>query len=144
MNMVIVMINLINKVLFYGKTILHIIVFCLTLYILLRMYDYYNDGVMNIMMLFLPMLLVLIVFVISFFFDEGNKNTFFNIANFIALLSIAIICLRTLFDKNMIMGIKENINYYYFQNQIIQIKILSYLIFIGNSLLIYQEKNSKK
>ena len=144
MNMVIVMINLINKVLFYGKTILHIIVFCLTLYILLRMYDYYNDGVMNIMMVFLPMLLVLIVFVISFFFDEGNKNTFFNIANFIALLSIAIICLRTLFDKNMIMGIKENINYYYFQNQITQIKILSYLIFIGNSLLIYQEKNSKK
>ena len=142
--MVIVMINLINKVLFYGKTILHIIVFCLTLYILLRMYDYYNDGVMNIMMVFLPMLLVLIVFVISFFFDEGNKNTFFNIANFIALLSIAIICLRTLFDKNMIMGIKENINYYYFQNQITQIKILSYLIFIGNSLLIYQEKNSKK
>ena len=138
------MINLINKVLFYGKTILHIIVFCLTLYILLRMYDYYNDGVMNIMMVFLPMLLVLIVFVISFFFDEGNKNTFFNIANFIALLSIAIICLRTLFDKNMIMGIKENINYYYFQNQITQIKILSYLIFIGNSLLIYQEKNSKK
>ena len=42
------------------------------------------------------------------------------------------------------MGIKENINYYYFQNQITQIKILSYLIFIGNSLLIYQEKNSKK
>ena len=144
MNMVIVMINLINKVLFYGKTILHIIVFCLTLYILLRMYDYYNDGVMNIMMVFLPMLLVLIVFVISFFFDEGNKNTFFNIANFIALLSIAIICLRTLFDKNMIMGIKDNINYYYFQNQIKQIKILSYLIFIGNSLLIYQERHNKK
>ena len=114
--MVIAMLNLINKILFYGKIILHIIVFCLTLYILFRMYDYYKDNVMNIFTVFLPMLLVSIVFVISFFFDKGNKNVFFNLANFLVLLSIAIICLRTMFDKNMIMGIKDSINYYYFQN----------------------------
>lgn len=144
MKMVRTMINLINKILFYGKVILHIVVFCLTLYILFRMYDYYKDSVTNVFMVFLPMLLVSIVFVVSFFFEIGSKNTFVNLANFLALLSIAIICLRTLFDKNMIMGIKDNINYYYFQNQLLQIKLLSYLIFIGNSLLIYQEKNNKK
>ena len=142
--MVIVMLNLINKILFYGKIILHIIVFCLTLYILFRMYDYYKDNVMNIFMVFLPMLLVSIVFVISFFFDKGNKNVFFNLANFLVLLSIAIICLRTMFDKNMIMGIKDGINYYYFQNQIREIKLLCYLMFLGNSLLIYQEIYNKQ
>ena len=142
--MVIAMLNLINKILFYGKIILHIIVFCLTLYILFRMYDYYKDNVMNIFIFFLPMLLVSIVFVISFFFDKGNKNVFFNLANFLVLLSIAIICLRTMFDKNMIMGIKDSINYYYFQNQIREIKLLCYLMFLGNSLLIYQEIYNKQ
>ena len=99
---------------------------------------------MNIFMVFLPMLLVSIVFVISFFFDKGNKNVFFNLANFLVLLSIAIICLRTMFDKNMIMGIKDSINYYYFQNQIREIKLLCYLMFLGNSLLIYQEIYNKQ
>ena len=108
------------------------------------MYDRYNFSAFSIIMVFIPMVLVLISFVINFFFDKGNKNILFNLANFIVLLSILIICLRTLFDKNMIMGIKENINFYFFQNHLKQIKILCYLIFIGNGLILFQEKNNIK
>ena len=144
MKVAIIMHSLINKMFFYGKTILHIIVFCLVLYIMLMMQDYYKDKILTLITTFIPMLLVLSVFIISFFFDKGNKNVFFNIANFFALLSISLICFRTLFDKNMIMGIKENINYYYFQNQLVQIKILSYMIFLGNGCLLYQEFVNKK
>ena len=134
------MLKLLNKILFYGKTILHIIVFCLTLYILLRMQDYYQRGFLDLFLVFIPMLLITIVFVVSFFFDKGNKNTFFNIASFLALLAIAIICLRAICDKNMVLGFKDNINYYFFQNQVNQIKLLCYMIFVGNALLICQDK----
>ena len=134
------MLKVIDKILFYFKVIVHVAVFVLVLYIMLMMNDYYGNSFSNIVSLFIPMLLVLVGFVVSFFFNKGNKNIFFNIANTIALLSIMVICLRTLFDKNMVMGIKDNINYYYFQNQIIQIKILGYMIFMGNVLLIYKDK----
>lgn len=144
MKMVILMLNLLNKMFFYGKIFLHIIVFSISLYILLMMHDRYNFSAFSIIMVFIPMVLVLISFVINFFFDKGNKNILFNLANFIVLLSILIICLRTLFDKNMIMGIKENINFYFFQNHLKQIKILCYLIFIGNGLILFQEKNNIK
>ena len=137
------MADLVNKILFYIKTIVLLITFSLTLYISFMMQDYYGNQMWTLISLFVPMLLNLIIFVVSFFFNEGNKNIFFNIASFLALLAITIICFRTVFDKNMMMYVKGNINYYYFQNQIKQIKILSYLIFLGNLFLIYKEKMKK-
>ena len=137
------MINLFNKVIFYLKIIVLVISFSLTLYISFMIQDYYGNQVGTIISLFVPMLLMLLIFVISFFFDEGNKNIFFNIASFISLLAIMIIALRTIFDKNMVTLAREKINYYFFQNQIKQIKILSYMIFLGNVLLIYNEKSKK-
>ena len=137
------MINLFNKVIFYLKIIVLVISFSLTLYISFMIQDYYGNQVGTIISLFVPMLLMLLIFVISFFFDEGNKNIFFNIASFLSLLAIMIIALRTIFDKNMVTLAREKINYYFFQNQIKQIKILSYMIFLGNVLLIYNEKSKK-
>lgn len=138
--MVIIMLKLLNKILFYGKIVLHIIAFCFVFYIMLRMQDYYHSGFLDLILLFIPMFLITIVFVVSFFFDKGNKNAFFNVACFLSLLAIVIICARVLFDKNMILGIKDKINFYFFQNQISQIKLLYYMTFIVNCLLIYQDK----
>ena len=138
------MYDLINKILFYAKTIVLLVVFSLTLYIAFMMQDYYGNQIYNLVSLFVPMLLILIIFVVSFFFQEGNNNIFFNVSCFGALLAIAIIGYRTIFDKNMLMHVEGNLNFYYFQNQIKQIKILSYLIFLGNLFLIYKEKLKTK
>lgn len=138
------MFDLINKVLFYVKVILLLLTLTLTLYILLSMNDYYGNEIVNLILICLPLLLVLIIFTVSFIFKDGDNNLFFNVASFIALIAILIIDLRAILDKNMVLWIRGNLNFYYFQNQMTQIKILSYCIFIGNVLVIYNERYNKK
>ena len=134
------MIEMINKVMFYFKLILLLLVFTLTLYILFSMYDYYKTGFWNLILISLPLLLSLIMFVISFFFKVGDDKTLFNVGCILALIAILIIDYRSIFDKNMVLWVKGEINFYYFQNQITQIKILCYSIFIGNLVLFYQKR----
>ena len=134
------MIEMINKVMFYFKLILLLLVFTLTLYILFSMYDYYKTGFWNLILISLPLLLSLIMFVLSFFFKVGDDKTLFNVGCILALIAILIIDYRSIFDKNMVLWVKGEINFYYFQNQITQIKILCYSIFIGNLVLFYQKR----
>ena len=136
--------ELINKILFYLKLIFLLISFSIIMYILFMMYDDYNTGIISILLMFIPLFLVLVIFVVSFFFKEGHNHTMFNVASFLSLLAIFIISFRTLFDKNMVLWAKDGMNYYFFQNQMMQIKILCYAIFLGNILLIYQEKKDLK
>ena len=130
-----------NKVLFYFKVILLLLVFTLTLYIMLAMNSYYHHQILDIILIFIPMLMVLIIFVVSFFFKEGDDNTIFNVGCLLALIAILIIDYRTIYDKNMVMWLKGNLNFYYFQNHMMQIKMLSYCIFVGNILLINKTKH---
>lgn len=137
------MTDAINKILFYIKVILLLVAFTLSLYIMMMMYDRFGRGIMDLILLFIPMLLSLITFVVSFFFKDGNKSILFNVSSTLALLAIVIICLRALVDKNMVLNIKDGINYYYFENQLRQIKILMYMIFFGNLVLFYKERKKQ-
>lgn len=137
------MYDLINKILFYAKVILLLIVFSITLYILFLMQASYGNRILTIASVFIPLFLVLIAFVVSFFFQEGNRDTLFNVSCFIAFVAIAVIDFRTILDKNMVLSIENEVNFYFFENQLLQIKILSYLIFFGNAILIYKEKKKK-
>ena len=138
------MLEMINKILFFIKIILLLFVLTLTLYIMMCMYDYYQTGFLNMIAVCLPLILVLVIFVLSFFFPNAGNHTLFNLASFLALIAILIIDCRSIFDKNMVLWIRGNINFYYFQNQMMQIKILSYGIFLGNLILIYQNKRKLK
>ena len=133
------MTKLINKVLFLIKIILLLLDFILTLYIML-MFNSMREGELGILITTcIPLLLVLIIFVISFFFRKGNDNLLFNVSTILALLVILVIGIRTIFDQNMTMWIKDKMNFYYFRNQIYLIKILCYSIFFGNLCTIYSE-----
>ena len=134
------MLKLINKIFFYLKFFLLLFVFVLTLYIMLSMNSYYGNQIKDLLLISLPLFLVLVMFVISLSFKEGDDNTFFNVSCLLALIAILIIDYRTILDKNMVMWLKGNMNFYYFQSQITQIKILSYSIFFGNIFLIFKEK----
>lgn len=133
------MTKLINKVLFLIKIILLLLDFILTLYIML-MLNSMREGELGILITTcIPLLLVLIIFVVSFFFRKGNDNLLFNVSTILALLVILVIGIRTIFDQNMTMWIKDKMNFYYFRNQIDLIKILCYSIFFGNLCTIYSE-----
>ena len=133
------MLKLINRLLFFSKIIILLIDFVLTLYIMLMMNSIYNNGVLDIIMTCFSLFLILVIFVVSLIFKKGEDNIFFNISSFFALVTILIIDFRTIFDQNMVMWIKGNMNFYYFRNQLKIIKILGYLVFLGNLLVLYHE-----
>ena len=132
--------QIINSFLFYCKIILLLIAFTLTLYIIFSMNAYYRHDVVNMFLVGLPLFLVLLFFVFSIFKDNIKENLLFNIASVLGIIAIIIIDYRTIFDKNMVLLVRGNLNFYYFENQVSQIKIFSYLIFLGNLILIYKEK----
>ena len=135
------MTELINKIFFYTKVVFLLIAFAITLYILLMRMDINGLSIFSIIPLFIPLLLLLIVFVFSFFLNIGNDNIFFNLVCVLVLLSIIIIDCRTIFDSNIISNVKININF--FERQISKIKIMLYLTFISNILLVIYNKKNK-
>ena len=130
--------NIVNKLLFYAKVIFLLIAFIVTLYILFMKMDIEGNSILSIIQLFIPLLLVLIVFVFSFFLNYGNDSMFFNVGCVLVLIAIIVIDYRTIFDKNIVSQYKLNINY--FDSQVMYIKIMLYLTFIGNLMLIFKEK----
>ncbi len=135
--------KIINRVFFYLKIVFIIVAFSLTLYLMLMRMDYFGKNLLSTIPVFIPLLLVLFVFILSFFLNRGNDNMFFNIGCVLALIAIIIIGLRTILDKNIIASIGSQFNLGYFEYQIIKIKIMLYLIFVGNILLLYNQKKSK-
>ncbi len=132
--------KVINKILFYAKIVFLLIAFVITLYILLMRMDMLHLNVLSIFPLFIPLLLVLIVFVFSLFLNIGKDNTFFNIVCVLVLLAIIIIDYRTVFDNNIISNTKINIRFFEMTSN--KIMIMLYLTFISNILLaIYEKKN---
>ncbi len=133
--------KVINKILFYIKIIFLLIAFTITLYILFMKMDTYELSILSILPMFIPLLLLLIVFIFSLFLNVGKDNTFFNIVGVLVLLAIIIIDYRTLFDNNIIS--KTKLNFIFFDTLVIKMKIMLYLTFISNILLIIYEKKKK-
>ena len=136
------MINLINKILSYAKIILLLIAFTVTLYILFLRMDYSELSILSLFPLFFPLLLVLTIFVFSYFLNKGNDNIFYNIACVLVLIAIIVVDYRTIFDKNIISI--YNINVSYFNSLTLKIEVMLYLTFIGNLMLILKEKKEIK
>lgn len=136
------MIRVIDKTLFYMKTVLLLIAFSFVLYISFMKVDYKEMSLITILPVFFPFFGLLILFVIGLAFNKGDDNIFFNITCVTSFLAIIIICLRTLFDQNIIQ-FATSIAYNYFINCELWIKILLYLLLISNFGLLYYEKNQK-
>ena len=132
------MIKLINKILIYNKIVFLLIAFTITLYILFLRMDYLDLGIGSLLPLFIPLLLVLIGYVFSYFLNKANDNIFYNISCVLVLLAIIVIDYRTVFDHNIISI--YNINIGYFNIHTLKIEVMLYLTFIGNLMLFYKEK----
>lgn len=130
--------NLINKILFYIKIILLLIAFTVTLYILLIRMDTNGLSTLSIFPLFIPLFLVLMAFVFSFFLNIGKNQVVFNVVCVLVLLAIIFIDYRAIFDSNIISKTKINLNY--FDIQMDKIKIMLYLTFFSNILLAINER----
>ena len=131
--------DLINMGLFYLKVIVLLIAFSLSLYISFMRVDYYNQSILNIIPLFLPFLLLLILFVFQFAFNKNNGNLLNNLSCVLAFIAIIIICIRTIFDSNIINSFGK-LSFDFFTNQEVRMKLLLYLMLVGNLCLLYLDK----
>ncbi len=138
------MLKVINRILFFTKIIILLFDFSLILYIMLMLNSNREGELLNLFLICLPLFLTLITFVVSFFFHKAADNVIFNFCSLLALIAIFIIVFRTLFDQNMVMWAKDNINFYFFKNNVLLIKVLCYMIFIGNIILINNDYIKEK
>ena len=130
-----------NKILFATKVVFLLIAFVITLYILFMKMDLYGLNVFSVFPLFIPLLLVLASFVFSFFLEIGKNNLFFNMVCIFVLLAIIFVDYRTIFDSNIISSSKINLSF--FEMVTDKIKIMLYLTFISNILLMIYDKKNK-
>ena len=132
--------KIINKVLFYVKVIFLLVAFSLALYIGMINMDSFNEMFLVLIIRILPYLLLLILFVVTFFFNYEN-NILCNGSSLLTFIACIIIYLRTIFDKNIID--LEPISKLYYDGLNSKIQILLYLILVSNILLIYYNKKNK-
>lgn len=136
------MTKIIDKTIFYLKIFFLLIAFSFTLYISLMKMDTASSNMLTILPIFIPFLILLIIFVAGLFFDWKESNIYSNLISILALIPIIVITLRTIFDKNII-PYPAGINLGYYNMLEGKIKMLLYLMIIGNTCLLYRQKIKK-
>ena len=143
------MIKLLNKLLYYLKNLLLPILFAITIYIISFMYtrlgkSIFGDSLLEFLNILIPFFLLMVSWVLNIVLKQKSvqENLFYNFTSVFALTTIAVFCYRTILDKNMILWYKynHNINFNYFSDQIIAIRILLYGLIIADVLLVLYER----
>lgn len=125
------------------KYILLIIAFGLVFYCIMVTYSRLNKPLTDAINVFLPFVLVLIVFVATLVMrckSVGN-NLLFNFVAVFAFVITIIVCLRSIFDTNMLLFYKYGINFNpsFFADNLSAVKAMLYMIFGANVLLIIRD-----
>lgn len=141
------MTSIINKIFGILKYILLIIAFVLTLYIIIYMYHRLNKSLIQSYKIFIPFIMIFILFCTNFLFNKKKvqKNLFYNITCCLVFSLIIFVDYRTIFDTYMLANTKlgYNINFNYFNDFLIPLKIMLYGLSIINVLLMINFKSKK-
>lgn len=131
--------KILSKLFGFLKYILLIVAFGLVFFGIMKTYARLEKPLTDAVNIFIPFAFVLLMYVVNLF--KKNKhvsdNLFFNFVSVLTFVVIIIICLRSLFDTNMILWSKYNIDFNpaYFADNISLIKSLLYMIGGANVLL---------
>lgn len=131
--------KILSKLFGFLKYILLILAFGLIFFGIIKTYARLEKPLTDAIDVFIPFAFVLVMYIVNMF--KKNKyvtdNLFFNFVSVIAFLVIIIIGLRSLFDTNMILWHKYNIDFNpaYFADNLSLINALLYMIGSTNVLL---------
>lgn len=132
--------NILNTMLYILKFILFFIALGLSFYIILGMYNRLNKNYLTSFSIVVPYILVIVIFCVNLFKNQQSvtKNIFYNLTCVLVFSTIIVICLRTIFDENMLLNsiMGHNINFSYFSDFLIFMKVMLYGLFLGNIFLI--------
>ncbi len=136
--------KILNGLFFILKWILLLSSFAVTFYIVLSMYDRVNKNLMESISLFIPYVLILILFMINIIFKQKSvsKNLFYNLTCCLVFATIIVVGIRSIMDKNMILNkiMGYGINFSYFNDFLAFMKILLYGLSVGNIFFMIHEK----
>ena len=122
--------EILNGILKFFKWVLFIISFATTFYIILSMYDRLDKNIIESVDIFIPFIILLILFFINLVAKQNSvsKNLFYNLTSVIVFLTILIVDVRTIFDKNMVLNeiMGYGINFSYFSDFLSFMKVLLY------------------
>lgn len=140
------MIKILNGIFRFLKYILWFVAFGMTFYIVLGMYTRLDKNMIQSISLFVPYFILIALFVINKLChqDQIINNIFYNLTCCLALLTIIVVALRALFDTNMVLNkiMGYDINFFYFNDFLMFMKVMIYGLCIGNIFFLYREFSS--
>ncbi len=139
--------KIINSMLLGLKYILFLGAFAISFYIVLAMYRRLNKNIIESINIFIPYGLLLILFFINIIFRQKNVNSnlFYNLTCCLTFATTIVVGLRAICDTNMILNkiMGYNINFIYFSDYIIFMKMLIYGLCISNIFFMVCIKEKK-
>ncbi len=136
--------KIINILFYVLKFILLLASFGLTLMIIVRMNVRLEKSFMTTIDIFIPFLLLLILFIINLILKQKGvtHNIFYNITCCLVFATIIYVCYRAFSDKNMVLNEKYgyDIDFNYFNNFVSYLKIMLYGLGVGNIFFMFYDK----
>ena len=137
--------KIINWILLVLKYILFLGAFASSFYIVLSMYRRLNKDMIESISIFIPYAILLILFFINIIFRQKsvNQNIFYNLTCCLVFVTTIVVSIRSIYDTNMILNkiMGYNINFIYFGDYIMFMKLLIYGLSLGNILFMFHIKD---
>lgn len=137
--------KIINWILLVLKYILFLGAFASSFYIVLNMYRRLNKDMIESISIFIPYAILLILFFINIIFRQKsvNQNIFYNLTCCLVFVTTIVVSIRSIYDTNMILNkiMGYNINFIYFGDYIMFMKLLMYGLSLGNILFMIHIKD---
>lgn len=137
-----------NYLLIGLKFLLLLIAFGLSFYIVLSMYSRVDKGIMEAIPIFLPYILLIILFSINISLKQKsvNNNLFYNLTCCLVFFCICLVSLRAILDQNMVLNeiMGYNINFSYYGDFIVFMKLMMYGLLLSDIIFIFTNKKEKQ
>ena len=140
--------DVLSKLFSFLKYILLIISFGLVLFCIMTTYVRLEKPLTEAVGVFVPFVFVLVIYLINIVIRSkavGN-NLLFNFVSCMIFIVTIVICLRSMFDKNMLLYYKYELNFNpaFFADNLSAIEFMLYMIGITNVMLLIVGFLSKK
>ena len=130
---------ILSKLFSFIKYILFVLSFALVLFGIIKTYQRLDKNLIDSIPVFIPFALVLLGFIINMFVKNTiSKNLYFNFVSCLVFGITIYICVRCMFDTNMLLFAKYGVYYntLFLSDNLAFIKVMLYLLFVSNIILI--------
>ena len=140
--------DILSKLFGFFKYILLVVAFGLVLYGIMMTYSRLEKSLSEAISVFIPFGFVLVTFLLTLITrsKKVGSNLLFNFVCCFVFLVIVIICLRSMFDKSMILYYKYQMKFNpaYFADNLSVIEVMLYMLGAANLLLIISDLLTRK